>query len=237
MTYCIFTETHNRKGKRDGQEFRLQATGLHNVWQGIFDDGIFHGTIESANKVHMHRLTDQKPKQKKQFIYDTLEQINDLERMAFFCHGTPKGLSLGFKLGDVPRLAASIAAACKSNVVYIGLYACLTGRGNFWGGRTNKKNTQDRKEKVVTKREGFAMLLCKELDDLGIHAVITAHTTSGHTTYNPYKVRIERAGDYITRTRMCKSDDPFVWRKWVKELTNDLTFRYDIMTDDWKCHG
>jgi hypothetical protein len=204
----------------------MQATGLYNAWE------LERGDV---NAVQMHRMLDWTRAQKRADILEKLSDIKDLDRLALFCHGTPKGISLGFTVANIQELARAIAAACGSNVVYIGLYACLTGRGNFWGGTKNRKNLEDRKEKIVTKREGFAMLLCRELDDLGIHAVITAHLTAGHTTYNPYKVRIERKGDYITRTRMCKADPRDKWRAWCKKLLVDLTYRYEVMCD--KIHG
>jgi hypothetical protein len=221
----IFTETANRKGKRDGDEFRLQANGLENHW----------GADPIGERVRTIRLVKASRAAKKQAVLSVLNEYDNVNRIAFFCHGTPKGISLGFSVANIRELARAIAAACGSNVVYIGLYACLTGRGNFWGGTKNRKNLEDRKEKIVTKREGFAMLLCRELDDLGVHAVITAHLTSGHTTYNPYKVRIEKRGDYITRTRMCKAEPRDKWRAWCKKLLVDLTYRYEVMCD--KIHG
>jgi hypothetical protein len=220
----IFTETANRKGKRDGDEFRMQANGLFNHWA-------VDGKIAKCDQKRVGKWSRN---EKKQYVLNTLSACRNLKRLAFFCHGTPKGISLGFSVANVRELARAIAAACGTNVVYIGLYACLTGRGNFWGGTKNHKNLEDRKEKVVTKREGFAMLLCKELDDLGIHAVITAHLTAGHTTYNPYKVRIERNGVYITRRRLTHSTPRKDWINWIKRLNTDLTFRYDVMLNKWR---
>lgn len=224
-TGLIFTETKNRKGKRDGAEFKTMANGLGHYWR----------TNSNLTGIRVTRLYDETKKQKQNTVLGELATVSHLSRLAFFCHGWPSGISLGFKSKDVPKLARAIAAACESNVVYIGLYACLTGRGAFWGGSKRKINMANRTERIVTPREGFAMYLCSELAKLNIHAVITAHLTSGHTTRNPYKVRISQHNRRICRSRMVESKPLIPWREWVKELNTDQNFAYDQMVN--KTHG
>jgi hypothetical protein len=266
----IFTETANRKGKRDGDEFRLQANGLENHW----------GSEPIGERVRTIRLVKASRAAKKQAVLSVLNEYDNVNRIAFFCHGTPKGISLGFTVANIPahqkesalglqlrtyenwpELSRQLAGqtwyisdcirASRGEAISGGGCPgdCIghrLGTGNamsktaktrrlYWSSTRDRKcNVEDRKEKIVTKREGFAMLLCRELDDLGIHAVITAHLTAGHTTYNPYKVRIERKGDYITRRRLCPNKPRDEWKKWITRLNTDLTFRYDVMLNKWR---
>lgn len=215
----IFSETHNRRFKHDGDEFKARARDMDEM-------------IESANPDAVSRLIlagKSTKKQKQTLVSNTLAQVSNLKRLAFFCHGWPSGISLGYSIKEVPLLARSIAAACENHTVYIGLFACLTGRGRFWGGKRNKKNFENRSERVVTPREGFAMYLCAQLEELGIHAIITAHLTSGHTTRNPYKVRIEKEGSHYNKTRMCLPQPRAQWHQWLKKLTNDPGFPFRLL--------
>jgi hypothetical protein len=229
-TALIFTETKDRKDKADGREFRSQAIALRELWS---ED-------KSIDEPRLVRMKRESRIEKQDRVLDAIAEVDNLERVAFFCHGyiIPRnGISLGFRLREVPLLADEIADSCTSGVVHIGLYACLTGRGNFWWWlpkrfkslRDRKKNIDDRREKIVTHREGFAMYLCSQLRDRGVSAVITAHLTAGHTTRNPYKVLIRQDGEYITRTRMCKSLPRGKWKIWTRRLIDDIKFRFDSM--------
>jgi len=213
----IFTETKNRKGKRDGDEFSREAHALGEYWADGGDVAVC--ALGDGNKYY-----------KRKILESALGKFHDLERIAFVCHGTSSGISLGVSVGNLPEFARHIAAACSGNRVHIALYACLTGRGNFWGGRFNRKNVNDRTEAIVTWREGFAMLLCRLLDELGVHAIITAHLTAGHTMRNPYKVRIEKIAGAYTRRRMCPKDKPSLWKAWVQKLSEDETYRFEVAT-------
>ena len=221
----IFSETKNRRNKRDGDEFKRCASELQELWEG--DQNLSRSKLILAGAENKTA--------KRELVYSTLRRTSDLQRIAFLCHGWPSGISMGFDSKHVAQLARAIASSCCSNVVYIGLFACLTGMGKFWGGKRNKKNLNDRAEKIVTPREGFAMYLCSELDKLGIHAVITAHLTSGHTTRNPYKVRIEERNGLINRQRMCPSSPSVDWRDWVKRLNSDQPFALETMLN--RKHG
>lgn len=224
----IFTETHNRKGRADGNEFKRQAAKLLSLWES--DD--------TLTRAEIFRLKKMFRQEKKRTVLDGISRSNTLTRLAFFCHGWPTGISLGFKAKDVPELARTIAAACTGNTINIGLYACLTGRGNYawWKPRKFKSlgdrpcNIQDRAEKIVTKREGFAMLLCSELSKLGVDARITAHLTAGHTTRNPHKVRIYNSQGTTYRIKMRGKIPYHSGSEWVNRLNDENdSFRFDLM--------
>ena len=222
-TALIFTETKDRKNKADGREFLSQARALYEHWDTDTD-------TDTDMDVQLHRMQRDTFIEKQDRVLDAIADVENLERLAFFCHGFTKWnrISLGFRLCHIPELAREIAEACGSGTVHIGLFACVTGRGAFWWNRRNR-NLANRKERIVTQREGFAMYLCSKLRDEGINSVITAHLTYGHTTRNPYKVRIQQSGEFITRTRLCESDPRGKWRAWVKRLLDDVKFRFDTM--------
>lgn len=216
----IFTETKDRKNHADGREFLAQARALYEHWSPEYEN----------NDLRLHRFKRDTFIEKQDRVLDAIDDASDVERIAFFCHGFTKWnrISLGFKLKDIPELAKEIAGACTSGTVHIGLFACVTGRGAFWWNSKNR-NLANRKERIVTQREGFAMYLCSKLRDEGINSVITAHLTYGHTTWNPYKVRIQQEGEYITRTRMCESKPRGQWRAWISRLKESIPFRFNLM--------
>lgn len=226
MSALLITETRNTRKKTP--PFRLKSDGneFRNECRECFDHWALDENINDMCRLEMGK--DDTRAQKKKATLNAINSMGSgLDRIALFCHGWPKGISFGLSIKDVPELATTIAAVSEK-VVYIALFACLTGKGAFWGGSKNKKNTENRYEKIVTGREGFAMFLCSELFKLGIEAEITAHLTSGHTTRNPYKVRISPVGELITRIRMKDSKPRKDWAEWDLKLDKHPTFRFDV---------
>ena len=239
-TALIFADCKNRWWKRKngdmvekkgGDEFKREAGALHDLWM----------RDRAINDLKLRSFYKESKKKKQDVILNAIEVGRcDISRIAFLCHGTPKGISLGFKSPDVQRLAGSIAANCANRLVHIGLYACLTGRGKFWWWfkkdfrslRDRKKNIEDRAEEIVTHREGFAMLLCSELNKLGVDAVITAHLSVGHTTKNPLKVRIRKHGEHITKRRMRGYIWPELSGQWNDRCRGAGDFRFKLMMKD-----
>ena len=230
MSALLITETKNTRRKTP--PFRLKADG--DEFSRECDKCFSHWAIdENISDLMRVECGDENKVAKKKKVLNSISTMSGLDRIAFFCHGWQNGISLGFTTIDVPELAAAIANVCEP-VLHIALFACLTGRGQFWRkGKSavlsgNVKNYEDRFEKVVTAREGFAMLLCSELNKLGIDAHITAHLTSGHTTRNPLKVRISPVGELITRIRIQDTKPRRQWAEWVDKLATNPTYRFDV---------
>jgi hypothetical protein len=169
-----------------------------------------------------------------------------VERIGIFCHGTSKGLSLGYDLKNVSTLARRIERAVRgerpesvSLYVNIYLFACKTGRSRYhWSPPWNNRNKKDRAVAVgdIQDKDGFAMVLCKELYDLGVTANILAHTTSGHTVRNPHKVIVSVRDGMVVRRYICAPGSP-MWRRWrlaMREVGSREPFvLLDEESSDW----
>ncbi len=218
MSALIITETQNRQGKHDGDEFKREATLLWEHW--AIDHNIKDCTrLELGNDSRIRKFAS---------VLGAISDTADLDRLALFGHGTTRNTSHGITPLNVSKFAEAVASVSNESV-HIGLFCCLTGRGNFYN---EIKSTQDRQEEIVTINEGIAMLLCSELFKLGTVATITAHLTSGHTTRNPYKVRIQPVDGKICRTRMKAPSPSIDWRRWVAMLKETPTYRFDTMFED-----
>lgn len=105
---------------------------------------------------------------------ETLDALNlyagrNLEAVAFFCHGWPNGMELGFDKRNVDKLACAIYDACERTNIQVPLYLCWTGEGGDKGATS------------------FADALRDELCGKGApHCRVMAHTYKGHTTMNPH---------------------------------------------------
>lgn len=169
-------------------------------------------------------------------IFERLAAIKNLVSLTMFCHGWPQGSSLGLNTGYVKKLADAINAAVPDDgnrYIRIRLYACSMGRGSFWPGGSrwrigvkNKKNTADRHESVCTRREGFALMLCYELNKRGVDSLITAHLTAGHAVHNPHKVNVFPRNGKICR-EYCRpiSATPNYWKHQIEAEDG---FKWDI---------
>lgn len=95
--------------------------------------------------------------------------------VAFFCHGLPHEIQLGFRRATVGKLAQYIARSSERNVKVL-LYCCSTASTirALWG-------------KSVGGDGGFADMLRDALCEHGAtHCRVMGHQTSGHATRNPY---------------------------------------------------
>jgi hypothetical protein len=132
-----------------------------------------------------------------------------LDGVAFFCHGYPIGLQLGFKVPQVEDLADLIATHCRPGA-FVALYACSTAFSKEGGAKP------------------FAARLSEAVAQEGLQGVvIDAHTTAGHTTFNPYVKRyVGDTGDWLVRPHS------LVWRRWRQSLPKGLWKTFPTMTRD-----
>ncbi|MHC4621669.1 MAG: hypothetical protein ACYTEQ_28335 [Planctomycetota bacterium] len=249
MKTLLFADSHNRwwkkdgkrRRKRDGDEFVREMETAFSYYDD--DDG----------DLVSYKIPKKPDSEKRWDIFNALratgsDEFGKLDNLLLFCHGWTTGISLGFRsrrrwrnTQEVPALAKAIADVCNPEI-NIGIFGCLTGRGAFWWNpakrnyktlQDNLKNLEDRLEKIVTYREGFAMLLCSELWKLGVKAQITAHLTAGHTTRNPHKVRVSISEGKVWKQRIVWPGEE-CWRTWVKVLNQETSGKYIIPVRSWR---
>lgn len=127
-----------------------------------------------------------------------------LEVLAVFGHGTASSLiATGHTLRHVHDLAAAIATAARgaasTQPLTVVLYACSTGYGKI----------------------GFADQLADALAARVASANVWAHSTPGHTSWNPY---VELAGGPNGGDPIARPGDP-LWKRWRERLRDDQAFR------------
>lgn len=121
----------------------------------------------------------------------------DLDAVAFFCHGWSTGIQAGYAKPNIKYLAHLLSTVLTPGGMVI-LYCCSTA--------------QDREG-------GFAAALSKHL---GEGHPVFAHSTAGHTTYNPFAYRF--VGGAATPYVSCEDVDEFhTWRRAMRSRT----FRFE----------
>lgn len=106
--------------------------------------------------------------------------------IAFFCHGTPKSIQLGFDLRLVGELGKYIARTSERDVRVL-LYCCSTA--STLRALVGKSTGGD---------GGFADRLRDALCEGGaVDCRVVAHDTVGHTTKNPFVRFFEGAGSPV----------------------------------------
>lgn len=195
MNGLVFAPETNEPGKLDAEEFRREArkfAARHSI---------------PADRVVIFP-NDRPRKARRQVVADALLRFQQLECVAFFCHGWREGIQAGFGLEHVDELARYIYEA-SATAVKVPLYCCSTAQGGLGGDG------------------GFADTLRDELVGKRPGAVVDAHDRRGHTTTNPYVRRFvvgkerEKGGQWVidpTDTR---------WPAWRKAL-RDTPLRFDF---------
>ncbi len=199
--------------KRDGDEFRREMAGFARTHSGT-------GTIEEFSKKFWARTT---------FTLRNIRQHpTPIDTFAAFCHGTRRSLGLGYNVVNAGDLAEALAGACRNRRLTVVLYACSCGR-SYWSKKDISRNIGK-----VRNRDGFAMRLADELGQRGVRAEVIAHLTAGHTTKNPYAVRITADPEIgtVTRTTIVQTKPRAAWRNWIDRLRNTaLRFVFPFRKD------
>ncbi len=162
-------------------------------------------------------------------ILDALGAAKDLDYVAFFCHGWAgghSGIQAGFRVQNAPILARAIAVAAKENV-RVCTYCCeLASDADF--------DEDDDNVSGPAGDGGFCDIIRDELAKAGlVHARAIGHTTTAHTTANPF-VRVFDADG----TRNPHSGGVWMipphdrsWRRWKSALkSTDLWARIPFLT-------
>lgn len=146
------------------------------------------------------------PVRRRKLVEDAILGEPGLGVLAVFGHGTPRMLAAtGHGIpGGVNDLAGAIKGTCRrddsgcvtAEPISIILYACLTARGEI----------------------GFADLLADVLP----WASVWAHSTAGHSTWNPF---VELAGGPCGGDPVFRPRDGHLWKRWRERLREDQVFR------------
>lgn len=209
MSVLAICHKHDRPGTRDVR-------------------GAFRPAARAFSKVHGARIveidngtTDRRPKPlRRRDVLAVVAQESELRLLALFCHGTRRGLQMGFDISTVDELAQAIADVARRDV-RVALFACSTG------GRSSD----------VTGGDGdFADRLRDAMSALKLSGGwVDAHTTAGHTTKNPFvrrfhtdgKVSGSSGGSWIVTPRSA----PFkIWNQALKSRDGTLRYRFPVMT-------
>jgi hypothetical protein len=146
--------------------------------------------------------------------------------IAFFCHGLPRSIQLGFNLSNVRHLARCIAETSTRDVC-VPLYACSTastlprllamgkGPGGDGGWADELRDA-----------------LCREG---ATRCRVMGHDRLGHTTRNPYVRFFDGAGspvggqggEYVVRPPTREANT--LWDMWRTALKTDLRFHFPHM--------
>lgn len=144
---------------------------------------------------------------------------------AMCCHGWPTGVQLGFRSLDAGLLARALVQqrTLRSEPFVVALFCCDTARDE----------DADRADDLVDGPGGvggFADTLCEAIGNLGFHSRVTAHSTLGHTTANPY-VRVFDSADTVRGGAWLVTPRSPRWARWARALREtDLRLRIPFMT-------
>lgn len=159
----------------------LAITPMYNTPNTKDDSGAFepealawvrlHGPGSKLDFDNLRAMTDRREEVKRLL---QRHAGKGLKAVAFFCHGWRDGIQAGYRLKDVPLLAA-LLEGCLAPGGVVALYCCDTARDG-------DVETADDRLPTNTGEGGFAHALASALRD---HRVL-GHATAGHTTRNPF---------------------------------------------------
>jgi hypothetical protein len=172
MRAILFATSTNKPGMSDASGvFLPEARRLRDLL-------VRCGWSVQLIEVPVSRLSDQ---QRRALVLQHVRKASHpIDLVAFFCHGTRRGIQLGFSVETSRELARTIVGTgffSKSRLVKVAFFACSTGAGSGeypvdQGGPGGEG--------------GFADTLAEDLSGEGAYgAIVYAHTTVGHATQNP----------------------------------------------------
>lgn len=196
---------------KGGKEFKRELDAFCDHWQAKGDN------------IEIVKMPKSTPYNMRKNVLNALE-LDDkpIDKLVFFCHGTPKKLKCGFHIWNVGDLAQALKPRVKKKL-HIALYACSCGRGRFeWPWRLVGKRWLTGQ---VLGKNGFAARFADELTMAGMDCTIFCHGSKGHTTWNPYCYSVEPnvARDAIYRMPIVARGTP-EWAAWKAELKTDRRF-------------
>lgn len=151
----------------------------------------------------IHRFDNSKTMwERRRWCLERLEQLERADVLAFFCHGFSNRIQAGFAEANLGALAEHVE---RLGIMHLGLFCCSTA------------------SKAHLKR-GFAVRLAEACPWVNVDA----HTTAGHTTWNPHKLRIS-AGDSGPLVVHQMRPPVMSRRDWADAL-KDQEYRLSLLT-------
>ncbi len=192
-----------------GAEFGREANTFAEYWR------------ERGDEVRVVRLPSKPQWVLRQMVLRAIwDEQRKIDRLVFFCHGTPKWLRVGFHVWNVEELATAVSR-CAGERLDVALYACSCGRSRIeWPWKLADRSWPRRN---VPGKAGFAARLTGALATQGVQARVFAHGTRGHTTRNPYCYTFEAVGGVVMRTPITVRGAPN-WPAWKKKLKTNARF-------------
>lgn len=159
-----------------------------------------------------------------------MEITDNIDTVAFFCHGWGDGIQAGFTRRNIKALVAALNTAglhrpLEDDPTVI-LYCCSTG--------DDPDDDIEAAPGIDMGDGSFADAFRDELCKAGhTECRVIAHTTAGHTTKNPYAIFFEGLGSPIGGVGGIVPVTPEqkqLWSTWVKLLKTSFRFEYPYMT-------
>jgi hypothetical protein len=166
MKILAIADTRNRPFRRDGDEFRREARAFTRHWESKGADVTLVETKERRNW-KKYRLV----------LKAIRNHCGQIDVLAMFCHGWHDGISLGFRRYHITELTAELSVkntpidfykynndkSFKNDMIVL-LYAC----------------------KAFKKENSFGPVLSYKMTHFFTDSEVIGHSTSGHTTRNPF---------------------------------------------------
>jgi len=203
-------------------EFEREAGSLCTAW------GEDYGVVRVP--------TTATPAERAGIVLDALSRTSRLDHIAFFCHGWPHKVQVGFALlntlcrgcRDVGELGGAIASAAEhtEQPLDVVLYACSCGRPVGMSASAWMADDQT--------AGSFAAALYGWVSSSG--ARVTSHGTAGHTTRNPRIVQHGSSGAVTSVSLTAERGMSWygqrggdrAWRRWLSVGDN----RWRVGTQD-----
>lgn len=217
LRIASFAPVHNKPGinpdtKRpwgDADEFRREAAKF----------AVVHGPLVKTYLFDNHEEPDTRAK----YVRDALALHADLDAIAFFCHGSLRGIQAGFE-GRLGATQLGVTLARFHSLKTIALYCCDLGRDA----------DKDRADDLLPGPGGdggWADTLRDELAQTFSRAVtVYAHSVVAHTTKAPWVRRFSyltgNGGEWVVEP------DSNQWKAWCRMLQSspDLRLRFPFMS-------
>lgn len=152
----------------------------------------------------MYRFDNHKTMwERRRWCLERLENVEQADVLAFFCHGFSNRIQAGFAEANLGALAEHVE---RLGVMHVGLFCCSTA---------SKAHL----------KQGFAVRLAEACPWVNVDA----HTTAGHTTWNPNKLRISAGAPDGPLVVHPMQPAGMTRREWIRKL-RDQDYRLRLLT-------
>lgn len=176
--------------------------------------------------LHLRTFSASGPtRERRRQVSEAISAHGPMDTIAFFCHGFRRGIQAGFMLAHIPDLAHLLQQHMHHASPRVILYACDAARD------LDLERDDDR-DVGPGGDGGFADELRDQCENNGFPLQVTAHSTRGHTTINPYVRRFvvgtgQKGGYWVIAPR---SKYWYRWRQALRARDDTLRYRFPFMS-------